>query len=146
MSLFKYFPKKSSATKKSDLSAEERRTVDECVKRAVKEKKEAGRYNSYTAEQRASIGKYAAENGPTKAARRFSKLLKCDINESTARKLKSDYLKELAIRTKMAHIQSNSNPDTQIVALPKKSQGRPLLLGQEVDTIVTRVYQRREKH
>ena len=29
---------------------------------------ERGKYNSYTAEQRAKISKYATENGPTRAA------------------------------------------------------------------------------
>ena len=43
-----------------------------------------GRHNKYTPEERASIEKYAVENGSTKAARYFSKLLKRDINESTA--------------------------------------------------------------
>ncbi len=32
-----------------------------------------GQYNEYTAEVRAQIGKYAAENGASKAARRFSR-------------------------------------------------------------------------
>ena len=33
------------------------------------------KYNTYTPEQRAEIGKYAAENGNTSAARHFSKVL-----------------------------------------------------------------------
>ena len=93
----------------------------------------AGQYNKYMPEERASIGKYTAENGSTKAARCFSKLLKRDINESTARKLRSVYLKELAASTKGDHSTASTS---QIVALPKKSQGRPLLLGIEFDTIV----------
>ena len=80
----------------------------------------AGQYNKYTPEERASIGKYAAENGSTKAAWCFSKLLKRDNNESTARKLRSEYLKELAVRTEGDHSTASTS---QIVALPKKSQG-----------------------
>lgn len=38
-----------------------------------------GKYNDYTPEQRAQIGKYAAENGPTRAAKHFSQLLKRSI-------------------------------------------------------------------
>ena len=34
-----------------------------------------GKYNEYTPEERAQIGKFAAEHGPTKAVRHFSKLL-----------------------------------------------------------------------
>ena len=92
MSLLKYFAKQTSASalhSETDLTNKKRRTVDECVQRAMKEeskKSVAGRYNKYTPEERASIGKYAAENGSTKAARHFSKLLKRDINKSTARK------------------------------------------------------------
>ena len=33
-------------------------------------------YNKYTPEQRAMIGRYAAENGPTLAANHFTKILK----------------------------------------------------------------------
>ena len=46
------------------------------------------------------IGKYATENGPTKAAAHFSKVLDCKINESTARKFKCEYLNEIE---KMVH-------------------------------------------
>ena len=45
-----------------------------------------GKYNSYTPEERGRIGKYAAENGATKAAMHFSKLLDRKISESTARR------------------------------------------------------------
>ena len=34
-----------------------------------------GKYNEYTPEERAQIGKFAAEHGPAKAVRHFSKLL-----------------------------------------------------------------------
>ena len=37
-------------------------------------------YGKYSAEVRASIGKYAADQGPTRAARHFSNLLKCDLS------------------------------------------------------------------
>ena len=48
------------------------------------------KYNTYTPEQRAEIGKYAAENGNTSAARHFSKVLDFKVSESTARRLKSE--------------------------------------------------------
>ena len=58
--------------------------------------KSRGKYNSYSAEQRAKIGKYAAaENGPTLAARHFTATWGININESTARRLKSEYLNKL---------------------------------------------------
>ena len=51
-----------------------------------------GKYNSYTREERAKIGKYAAENCATRAARYFSELLDQKITESTVRRLKSAFL------------------------------------------------------
>ena len=49
-----------------------------------------------TPRQRAQIGKYAADHGPTKAATHFSSLWKIPINESTARRLRSKYLDVLS--------------------------------------------------
>jgi len=46
-------------------------------------------------QQRAKIGKYAAENGPTKAAKCFTTIWGIHVNESTARRLKSEYLGKL---------------------------------------------------
>ena len=51
-----------------------------------------GKYNCYSPEERASIGKYAAENGATRAAKHFSRTLGQTVNESTARRLKGEYL------------------------------------------------------
>ena len=52
-----------------------------------------GKYNGYSPEERASIGKYAAENGATRAAKHFSRTLGQTVNnESTARRLKGEYL------------------------------------------------------
>jgi len=47
-----------------------------------------GKYNQYSPQQRAAIGKYAAENGPTRVARHFSDKLKMKISEPMARKFK----------------------------------------------------------
>ena len=41
------------------------------------------------------IGKYAAENGATRAAKHYSAVWGIPINESTARRLKSQYLEKL---------------------------------------------------
>ena len=41
-----------------------------------------GKYNCYSPEERASIGKYAAENGATQAAKHFSRMLGQTVNES----------------------------------------------------------------
>lgn len=48
-------------------------------------------YGSYTPETRAKMARYAIENGPTKAARHFSKELGRDVNESTIRSIRKLY-------------------------------------------------------
>ena len=50
-----------------------------------------GKYNECTAEERAQIGKYAAEHGPAKAVRHCSKLFGRQVPETTARRLKFKY-------------------------------------------------------
>ena len=44
-------------------------------------------------QQRAKLGKYVAENGPMSAAKHLTATWGIHINKSTARKLKSEYLK-----------------------------------------------------
>ena len=83
-------------------------------------RKKRGSYGFYTPEQRAKIGRYAAENGVNVAARKFTKDLGRKVNESTVRGMKDSYLKEL-------HTRAN------VECLPKQQRGRPLLLGKEAD-------------
>ena len=44
-----------------------------------------------------TVGKYATENGATKAAVHCSKVLNIEINELTARKFKNEYQRELTV-------------------------------------------------
>ena len=98
MSLLKYFSYKSKCsslpvvlpTSVPSLSSGELVTVNACVEKviATPEVASRGKYNRYTPEERAAIGRYAAENGPTQAARHFSEKLKMKISEPTARKFK----------------------------------------------------------
>ena len=83
----------------------------------------------YSAEERAMIGKYAAENGATKACRHYSKTL-ITIPETTARRLKSQYLAMLNSKVKTAETQAIV-PSVQ--CLPNLNPGRPLLLGKDLD-------------
>ena len=54
-----------------------------------------GKYNSYTPKEQAKIGQYAAMYGATSAARYFIGVFSRDLNESTARQLKTEYLQQL---------------------------------------------------
>ena len=48
------------------------------------------KYNSYTSEQWARIGKYATENGATSAAKQYITVWGISINEFMAKRLKSE--------------------------------------------------------
>ena len=62
-------------TKVPSLSDKQVKTTNTEVKRAQEDTSGRGKYNKYTPEERAQIGKFAAEHGPAKAVRHFSKLL-----------------------------------------------------------------------
>ena len=97
------------------------------------------KYNRYTPEERAAIGKYAAENGPTRMAKYFSVKLKMHISEPTARKFKEEYLRKLQeLITKQPCSSSSSTTcmPVEVKVLPTKTQGRPLLLVEELDKCV----------
>ena len=98
-------------------------------------------YNKYTPDQRAMIGRYAAENGPTRAVKHFTKILKMKVPEPTARRLKNEYLDKLneVYNQRPTPSMSSNNPTSNfqiIKELPTKPQGRPLLLGKKLDQAV----------
>ena len=122
----------------SSLSKEELEQVNETVASKTKEVlaptsgRKRSQYNDYSAEERAKIGKYAAENGATKACRHFSKTLGRSIPEATARRLKSQYLATLNSKIQISG-ESNQSIIPSVQFLPKKNPGRPLLLGKFLD-------------
>ena len=125
----------------SSLSKEELEQVNETVASKTKEVqaptsgRKRSQYNDYSAEERAKIGKYAAENGATKACRHFSKTLGRSIPEATARRLKSQYLATLNSKIQISG-ESSQSIDPSVQFLPKKNPGRPLLLGKFLDDSV----------
>ncbi len=77
MALLKYFSP-SLPKKVPSLTENELKEANAAVKQLQEggdESGKRGKYNDYTAEERAQIGKYAAEHGPAKAVRHCSKLL-----------------------------------------------------------------------
>ena len=135
-SLFKYFKRKERSDCLPDpygplnkqvpsSSIEEaNKEVDICYKTTDKDKKRSP-YNYATPEQKAKLGKYAAENGTTNAIRRFSKEFP-DLKESTVRGWRSAYLLELNRRTR-------GGESLMVDKLPQGKIGRPLLLGETLD-------------
>jgi len=89
----------------------------EVSKQSSAQEKSRGKYNCYTGKQRAQIGKYTAENGPTRGAKHFAALWKVDMNESTARRLKTKYLEKL--EEIVNGPDSDSEKDEAVDTLPK---------------------------
>ena len=114
------------------LSRKELRETNAAVKSSHATSKIRGKYSDYTPEDRAKIGKYAAENGPARAVRHFSSVLGMKVPETTARRLKSEYL----LKIKEVHVIGDENANPVVTSLPTKRQGRPLLLSQDLDQSV----------
>lgn len=88
--------------------------VLETIKKYRKRKR--GNFGHFTPESRAKIAKWACEYGYTSVAKRFSKELMRDVNESTVRLIKKQYLREL---------QNSENGNC--TSLHEASRGRPPL-------------------
>lgn len=80
-------------------------------------------FDRYSPKLRADIGRYACINGVARTARYFSRKLKGNINESTVHSIKKAYVQ-----------QRQSEQD--VLVLPPKKRGRPVLLGAELDSKV----------
>ena len=151
MSILKYFAKKDSSDNfrlpdvtvsfSTTLSPKDIQSANECVKPLVKQlevnktapnvsKRE--KHNGYSPEQRAEIGRYAAENGATRASRHFSTRWNMDIPESSVQRLKSEYLSKV----KEIRARAEENDIPSVTSLPTKPQERPLMLGKVTDTAV----------
>ena len=151
MSLRRFFVKTGMPTRVSSLSDKEIKETNISVKK-LQEKNVAGRststppeptrYNDYTPEERASIGKYTAENGIPSAVRHFSRVGSKRVLESTAKRLRTEYLRKMKELVKGGGTQSDSsgvaeeNAEPIVKSLPTKTQGRPILLGAELDKFV----------
>ena len=82
----------------------------------------------FSPKKRADIGKYACQNGTTAAAKHYSHKLGTKISSTTVQSMKKQYLEE---RKK-----KRTEDDHDVSSLPLKKRGRPLLLGEELDTKV----------
>jgi len=145
MALYKYFTRVSKDKSKDDDGKKllpvpkEIKMVDEAVAKALESSKSTsrGKYNSYSGKQRAQIGHYAADHGATKAATHFSALWKIHINESTARRLKGEYLEALDEACAEASKDPEKSKEAVTVqTLETKERKRPLILGEEMDAAV----------
>ena len=103
------------------------------VQKAIDSEKprKRGPYKRYSSTIRAEIGKYASHHGVAAAARYFSRKCEKSVSETTVRSIRSAYLQGRRKRT--AELDEE---DAEIIALPLQKRGRPVLLGQELDSQV----------
>ncbi len=78
-----------------------------------------GSYTTYTPEQKALIGRFAAENGNSKAVQKYTEELGVSVKESTVRQFKKAYYLQL---------NEGKDPD-DIKMIPNKKRGRPSKTG-----------------
>lgn len=81
-----------------------------------------GSYTTYTPEQKAIIGRYAAEHGNSKAVKKYTTELGVSVKESTVRQFKKAYYLQL---------NQGKDPD-DIKTIPIKKRGRPSKTGFQV--------------
>ena len=141
MSLYCYFPE---ASKRSDLpnpngslsasvSPATIRAANEAVKSVTSEgkSKRRGSYAKLAPAKQAAIGKYASLHGNQAAIRHFSKQLEVELKVTSVHTWKTKYLAELNRKRK-----AGEADDLTVKSLPVRKRGRPLLLGEKLDSQV----------
>ncbi len=108
------------------------KAVSEAIKLSDKSSsnnEKRGSYNKVTPEMKAKIAKEAIDIGNSAAAKKNSKKLKIDLNESTVRSWVTKYKKEISRKRKLGE-----EPDIDVI--PLKKRGRSLLIGDVLDNKV----------
>ena len=112
----------------SDLSSSVR-VANQQVRNASSEppstkRRKVGERHTYSPKKLASIGHYTALHGPKRATVYFEKLLGHSVPESTCRKFRDAYNKEVQKQAK----ELGPCDTIEVTELPKKPLGRPLML------------------
>ena len=138
MSLYRYFKRIDGLPDPWDLclsiSSDAIAQANREVKLAMYEQKiskRRGSYNNYTPELRAEMGKLAHGYGTSAAKCHFCRKLKQAVTKSTVQSIKNSYEEEL----KRQKGRQGSGTVSSLQKLPTKPHGRPLLLGDKVDTL-----------
>ena len=104
-----------------------RPVIEEQIDDNCSKKSSRGKYEIFSPDEKAKIGKRAAEHGVLSTIRHFSKIYPdCALNESTVRGWKNKYKNELWRLKK-------SGEEVVVRELVDRKHGRPLLLGNELD-------------
>ena len=138
MSLYRYFAKSSklpdpNGELSASVSPAAIKEANEAVRSVTCERKSKrrGSYSKFSPEQQAEIGKYASLNGNQAAIRHFSKQLGIELKVTSVQTWKTKYVAELNRKRK-----AGETDDLTVKALPVKKLGRPLLLGENLDSQV----------
>ena len=138
MSLYRYFAKSSklpdpNGELSASVSPAAIKKANEAVRSVTCERKSkrSGSYSKFSPEQQAEIGKYASLNGNQAAIRHFSKQLGIELKVTSVQTWKTKYVAELNRKRK-----AGETDDLTVKALPVKKLGRPLLLGEKLDSQV----------
>ena len=139
MALFRYFkPQDGLPDPRGTLSTSILPTAIAQANREVQKttgsnRKKRGPYKRYSASVRAAVGKYASQHGVAAAACYFpSKLGECVSETHTVRSIRSADIEGMK-RTRTVELDKEQ---AEIIALPSKERGRPVLLGQKLDSLV----------
>ena len=89
-----------------------------------------GKYNKYSPELRAEIGRVAGQVGTKSTAVRFTKQLGKRVNESTVRSIRKAYREALSRKRK------SGEAGDRVLSIRPKKRGKPLLLGDKIDASV----------
>lgn len=109
---------------------------NEAVKSVMNRQRKRGNYAKFSSEQQAQIGEYASLNGNQAAVRHFSMKLGVQLKVTTIQTWKTRYLAEIARQRR-----AGEHGDLTVKSLPTKKCGRPLLLGDELDSQVQKYIQ-----
>ena len=141
MSLYQFFAKASkwsdlpdhSGPLSASISPAMTKEANDAVKSVTREgkSKRRGSYAKFTPEQQAVIGGYAALHGNQAAVRHFSKQLKVQVQVTSVQTWKTKYLAEISRKRK-----EGETDNLTVKSLPVKTSGRPLLLGEKLDSEV----------
>ena len=95
----------------------------------MEERKTTGTYQRISLAKQAMVAKYACQHGNNAAARHFSKEFGVPVKPSSVSTWKLKYVAEVKLQ-----VQNGDTP--AVCSLPSRKRGRPMLLGDKLDTDV----------
>ena len=130
---------KNSVLSQGDINATQK-LISKAVDAMSDKSHQCRKSNFYSPEQHVKTGRYAMDNDATCTAKHYNAVLDVYMNESTARRLKSEYLKKLEQQISKQKDQHSEDTTTRIPIVIKtletEDRGTPLVLGEKLDAAV----------